>query len=584
MTASLHMLQGDSTDPDDSADLVDPAERVDPVAVAAISEALRALAKALRANQLYLPNNPTRQRATEIAQSLCTQVWYHTESVRLEISENELLWQGQSVYRDTERGSESLPFVFYRDGLRELELLPGFEQDELLVLLALLQRAKSAAPDEDDLVTLLWIADLATVKYRHVEVGGDTELPVRLAGGSGIATFTSGSPPLAVPGAESEPPGDGPPPGIVRMEDFETTLYFLEPRELAYLKAEVHREFRTDGKRDVLGVLFDIIETQNTNDTQHEAIAVLNNWLIELIAAADYELVAFLLQEAGDTVRRNTALSAETHAALKAISTRLSEPAVMAQLLQALDENTRAPVASTLESLFSHLHATALQVLLQWLATAPPSPARAAVERAAAHLAASNTGELVRQLESDDLNVVRGALRLATRLKSPAAVPGLVKVLRSEEAVLRAEAVAALSEIATAGALQALERTIKDTDRDVRVAALRAIATNRYANALPNLLVAIKRKDLQQTDLSEKVALFEAYGLLCGEVGVPVLDGMLNGKSLLRFREPSEIRGCAARALGLVGTASALVSLQKAANSKDLVVRTAVQRAGRGSA
>ena len=560
------------------------ADEVNAVALNAIAEALRAFAKALRANQLYLPNNPTRQRATEIAQSLFTQVWYHADSVCIDIRETELLWEEQVVYRDAERGSESLPFVFYRDGLRELELLPGFEHDELPTLLALLQRAKTAAPDEDDLVTLLWVADFASLRYRHVEVGGDAELPLMLTGGSGIATFTSGGPQLAVPGAECEPPGEGPPPGIVRMEEFETTLYFLEPGELAYLKDEVRREFATDGKRDVLGVLFDIIETQDANDAHHEALAVLNTWLIELIAAADYELVAYLLQEAGDTVRRPNDLSQATRDALSDIATRLSDPAVMAQLLQAIDENTRAPVASTLEALFSHLHASGLPVLLAWLASVPPSPARAAVERAATHLASSNTGELVRLLEHSDVNVVKGALRLATRLKSPAAVPGLARLLRSADAVLRTEAVTALGEIATPGAMQTMERAMEDADRDVRVTALRSIASNRHANAVPKLEQLLRKKDIQQADLSEKVALFDAYGLLCGEAGVATLDGLLNGRSLMRFREPSEIRGCAARALGLVGTPAAMTALQRAADSKDLVVRTAVQRAGKGVA
>lgn len=560
------------------------AADVDPITVNAISEALRALAKALRANQLYLPNNPTRQRATEIAQSLFIQVWSLTDSIRLEIHESEFLWEEQAVYRDAERGAEALPFVFYRDGLRELELLPGFELEELPTLLALLQRAKSASPDEDDLVTLLWVADFAHVRYRHVEIGGDAELPLMLAGGSGIATFTTGGPHLAAPGVETEPPGDGPPPGIVRMEEFETTLYFLEPGELAYLKEEVRREFSTDGKRGVLSVLFDIIETQDAYDAHHEALSVLNAWLIELIAAADYELVAFLLQEAGDTVRRSTNLSEQTRTALSDIAARLSDPAVMAQLLQAIDENTRAPVASTLEALFSHLHPTGLPVLLAWLAAVPPSPARSAVERAATHLASSNTSELVRLLEHADINVVKGALRLATRLKSPASVPGLAKLLSSADATIRAESVAALAEIATPGAMQTMERAIDDADRDVRVAALRAIATNRYSNAVPRLALAMKRKELQQADLSEKVALFDAYGLLCGEAGVSTLDALLNGRSLMRFREPSEIRGCAARALGLVGTPSAMAALQRAADSKDLVVRTAVQRAGRGGA
>jgi HEAT repeat protein len=225
-----------------------------------------------------------------------------------------------------------------------------------------------------------------------------------------------------------------------------------------------------------------------------------------------------------------------------------------------------------------------LPVLLAWLAAVPPSPARSAVERAATHLAASNTSELVRLLEHSDVNVVKGALRLTTRLKSPASVPGLAKLLSSADAAIRAESVTALAEIATPGAMQTMERAIDDADRDVRVTALRAIGTNRYSNAVPRLALAMKRKELQQADLSEKVALFDAYGLLCGEAGVATLDALLNGRSLMRFREPSEIRGCAARALGLVGTPSAMASLQRAADSKDLVVRTAVQRAGRGGA
>lgn len=557
---------------------------VDPITINAITEALRALAKALRANQLYLPNNPTRQRATEIAQSLFIQLWDHTSSIRLQIDEDEFLWEEHSVYRDAERGAEALPFVFYRDGLRELELSQGFEHEELPMLLSLLQQAKAAAPDEDDLVTLLWVADFAHLKYRNVEIGGDVDLPLMVTGGSGIATFTTGGPNLAVPGTETIGPGDGPPPGVVRMEEFETTLYFLEPGELAYLKEEVRREFGSDGKRGVLSVLFDIIETQDANDSNHEALAVLNSWLVELIAAADYEHVAYLLQEAGDTVRRSTSLSPATSAALSDISVRLSDPAVMAQLLQAIDENTRAPVASTLENLFSHLHASGLPVLLSWIASVPASPARLAVERAATHLASANTAELVRLLEHADVNVVKGALRLATRLKSPAAVPGLARVLSSPDATLRVDAVVALSEIATPNSLQIMERALDDTDRDVRVAGLRAVATNRCANAVPHLLQLIKRKELHGADLSEKVALFDAYGLLCGDAGVEMLDGLLNGRSLMRFREPSEIRGCAARALGLVGTPNAMSSLQKAADSKDLVVRTAVQRAGRGNA
>ncbi len=59
---------------------------------------------------------------------------------------------------------------------------------------------------------------------------------------------------------------------------------------------------------------------------------------------------------------------------------------------------------------------------------------------------------------------------------------------------------------------------------------------------------------------------------------------MLNARGLLGAREPTEIRACAARALGLIGSDGALTALQRAAETKDMVVRSAVTRALRGGA
>ncbi|MEP6763381.1 MAG: HEAT repeat domain-containing protein [Gemmatimonadaceae bacterium] len=560
------------------------AADVDVVAVGAIAEALQAFAKALRANQLYLPNNPTRHRATEAAGALFAAVWHHTDRVRLDVRETELLWEEEVVYRDLERGTEALPFLFHRDGLREIEFRRDFEIDELSALLDLIQRAKTAQPDEDDLVTLLWVADLSFVRYRHVEIGGETDLPAALSGGNGVASATSSAPQLGAIVAETQAIDDGPAPGIVRLDDFDSTLYFLEPRELAYLKSEVEREYSSDGKRAVLSILFDIIESQNNIKALSETVGVIESWLIDLISNAEYELVAFLLREAAETVRRTPDLEPSLRASLSALPARLSHPTVIGQLVQALDESSRVPRLETLDDLFGQLHAAALAPLLAWLTGANASPVRGAVERAATTLASANTGELARLLECGDQAVVRSALRLASRLKSPATVPGLGKVLRSTDATLRTEAVLALGEIASAGALQTLERAIDDLDRDVRVATFRAVANNNYANALPKLAQSIRRKDLSHADLSEKMALFEAYGMLCGEDGVELLAGLLNGRALLRYRESPEVRACAARALGIVGTPSALAALQKSSDTRDIVVRTAVLRAAKGNA
>jgi HEAT repeat protein len=256
----------------------------------------------------------------------------------------------------------------------------------------------------------------------------------------------------------------------------------------------------------------------------------------------------------------------------------------MGQLLQTMDESERVLDGEVLETLFAELRAGALQSLLGWLGTAQQSLARAGVERASLRLAAAHTAELATLLDHDDAAVVQGAIRIATTLATAAAVPALARLLSNSatSAALRCEVVGALREIGTPGALRALEQAIDDPDREVRVAAFRAITVRTHAPALARLRAAIKRKELRTADLGEKMALFEAFGTLCGDGGVAELNALLNARGLLGAREPTEVRACAARALGLVGTPAALSVLERAVDSKDMVVRSAVGRAMRG--
>ena len=79
------------------------------------------------------------------------------------------------------------------------------------------------------------------------------------------------------------------------------------------------------------------------------------------------------------------------------------------------------------------------------------------------------------------------------------------------------------------------------------------------------------------------MAFFEAYGILCGDAGVPLLDGLLNAKGFMGKKDDPEIRACAAMALGKINTSKASDSLNRAAGEKDVIVRNAVSRAIRGA-
>jgi HEAT repeat protein len=150
------------------------------------------------------------------------------------------------------------------------------------------------------------------------------------------------------------------------------------------------------------------------------------------------------------------------------------------------------------------------------------------------------------------------------------------------EADMRLAAVTALTEIGSAGAMQMLERALIDEDREVRIVAVRALGARNSKAALPRVEAAIKGKELRDSNLTEKMAFFEAFGLLSGDAGVTLLDGLLNAKGFMGKKDDSEIRACAAMALGKINSKKSMEALNRAAGEKDVIVRNAVSRAIRG--
>jgi HEAT repeat protein len=294
--------------------------------------------------------------------------------------------------------------------------------------------------------------------------------------------------------------------------------------------------------------------------------------------------VAYLLAESQALVLRAAELTAQQKARLGQLPDRLSAPEPLSQLLQALDESADLPAPAELNELFQQLRPVALGTIFAWLPRLQNPRVKPLVEQAADRLAGANTGELVKLIVSSDKTVALEAARRAGAMKTAAAVVSLARLLTDSDVVTRQTAVQALSDIGSAGALQAMEKSIEDRDRDVRVAVVKTLGAKVYRGVFARLENYVKSKALRDADLTERMAFFEAYGALCGDNGVPFLDGLLNSKGMFGKREDAEMRACAAIALGRIGTPKAQASLRQAANEKDVVVRNAVNRAMRAGA
>ena len=558
-----------------ASDQADDTVEEPPFSPAIVEEVMKAFTKAMRAHQLYLPNNPMHQRALDTCRAAFAPLWEATGDVKFVVTETDMRWFGRPVLVEADKASDSLPWILYKDGVRELQLSRGFEDDELLRFLDLIQRVRRASPDQDDLITMLWEQDFSCLTYKYVEAALDSFTEI---------TRNKFEPKQIEVVQQANAAAESVAPGIVSMSDFDSTLYFLDQSEISYLQTEVSREYEIDLRSNVSAMLLDIFELQKDKKIREEILDLLDYYLVHLLSTQSFSACSFLLRECAAAAGRSAELEPAHKERLENVSRRLSDPEALLQMLQALDDAQKLPPQEHLAELFSLLRGNTLEILLRWMSRLQNVSLKKLLEAAVERLAAGNTAELMRLINVEDRDVRVEAMRRAAELKSTAAVTPLTRAVSDSDPDIRLAATLALGTIASPGAMQALEKTVEDPSRDVRVAAVKALAGNSYRPCLPRVENAIKGRPIRDADLTEKMAFFEAFGTLAGEAAVPFLDGVLNGKGLFGKREDAEFRACAAMALGKIGSDRALSSLQKAAGEKDAVVRSAINRAFRGPA
>lgn len=546
---------------------------------ALVAEFINTLVKALRTFQMYLPNNPIHQRAVQNVRAALAPIWSSADDLVLSIGESEFRWEDEVVHSQANK-SESLSWLLFKDGMRILTIRRGAEDEEIVRFLDVMNRVRFLPADaEDDLLTLLWEQEFQYITYHFIDFFGDGESL------DGSVAVTGGEATAAPPSAderraqiqEEAPPR---PKGIVDIEDFDSTLYFLEEAEINHVVDEVHKEYRRDVRQSALFALFDLFETQTDPAARLEILGVLDMLFPNLLNKGEFRTVAMVMRESRLLASRAPQLTDEQRRRLHDFESQLSQPSIVAQLVQSLDEGAATPGDEDVTEVLRELRPSALGTLVAAVPKLAKVALRQLLQQTVDRLATQYPAEVMRLLrEPADDGALASVIALCGRLQLQQAVTGLGETITHADAAVRLASVQALGEIGSPGALTHIDRAIEDADRSVRLAAVRLLGARGYKGALRRVEAAVLGKTVKEFDLTEKMAFFEAYGAIAGPAALKTLEGMLLPRGLLKFRESPEMRACAAIALGKIRTAEARAILARAADDKDLVVRNAVNRA-----
>ena len=535
------------------------------------------MTKALRAFQLYEENNPVYLRFLSSLREAFGSLWQEIDALHILVDKDSLRWSGQEVYREESR-KDSLAFLLYRGGIRDFTLLQGLETDELERFLQVLQRARMTSSEDEELLSILWEEDLQFVRYSYIELGGEgIDIPDPGDGG-GVDPKAVVEEMMADEGGQPVAETDEERPTLTLTQDFRPTLYFLDPHEMARLRDELTKEMRRPVRADVLAALFDRLEEPEHRERQSEILDILSTLLPNLLSQGALATAAEILAEVSDLLDAEDKFDGPRRHEAEIILEEASSSEAIAELARALEDGSITPDAVDLGNFVRRLRSGALAHLVLAATTAPRRDLREVLFEAAEGIAERQPEAILELLLSQsDPAVLGGGLRLAGELGRAEAAGRIGELVKHEAHAVRVSAVEAATKLRSPTLVTGLQEALTDPEQEVRVAAARGLGELKFPGTGDYFREVLTRKELRQADLSEKILFFESYGRLGDTEAVPFLSKILNGRSFLGRKETADLRACAARSLGHVGSTEARKALDQAADDQDPVVRSAVR-------
>ena len=143
--------------------------------------------------------------------------------------------------------------------------------------------------------------------------------------------------------------------------------------------------------------------------------------------------------------QRASGLAPAQVARLDGFVAKLSEPAIVSQLVQSIDEVPALAGEATVGEVLGELRATALEPILTWIPRLASPALRKVLEEVADRLAEAHPAEVLRILRLPESEALAAVVTLCGRLQLTQTVPGLGETVAHKDAAVRLASVQALA-------------------------------------------------------------------------------------------------------------------------------------------
>lgn len=143
-------------------------------------EVIKRLGNAFSSMKIYPPENPAVKKSIETFTEKIKEFLDEYEHLDITVEEFDLSYKGEKVFQDEEK-MKSLPFLLFKDGMRELSFHKGIDEREIQDFLETVKADSDLPPDDSDVVNSLWMKNFAHIRFfaldefLNTKIGNESE-------------------------------------------------------------------------------------------------------------------------------------------------------------------------------------------------------------------------------------------------------------------------------------------------------------------------------------------------------------------------------------------------------------------------
>jgi hypothetical protein len=552
----------------------------------------RKLSRALKVCRLYKTDNTVVVNGRDQVIEGLAKLVEECGGITFRFTPSEILLGDEAVVRPKAKadpddamgsGEEQLPFVFFRDGIRGLRIPLATPRAELEALFDALRAVGSGPATQDDLVTLLWQANLNHVQIESVPLEQSIYLTTRTGsggGGDGAGPIYSRSP----GGAEvhADIGQDAGAQGLHRdtFDDWEPADSHAEvPRAYAellpkmdYARAHFRAAWDEEAARpwtvEAPQVLRQILALDPREETRRDLAHSVVSWLAAALqdaALTEAQLAAAVLKEFDP---ERTWADDDLAAALSAFD--------HSHLAEYLDESTQDEQAQ-FSALAVALGKCVVPLVCSVLKGASRVRTRAAACTALSYLCADDPRMLEPFLDDRREEVVLSIVFVLGQIGGPEVVDVLRLAAMHRDPRVRRQVIQALGSVPVEERVPLLLDQLGTDDPQILSSTLHMLSREKSPRVSRALVECIAKTNFENRSEEIQRALFNALADVADDEAVPALEVMLKKGGWLARR--SFTRMAAARTLFRIGTPRAHAVLEDGQRSRNAAIRSACQDA-----